>query len=81
MKNTQTKRKKKALRAFQPWPENQQRLELASRMGMNVSELINAALRDRLDVVLTERANNVQRELKGMVRGAGFEPATPTVSR
>ncbi len=31
-------------RTFKPWPQNQERLELADKLGINVSELINEAL-------------------------------------
>jgi hypothetical protein len=35
-------------RTFRAWPENQERLEFAERVGVNVSELINEILRDNL---------------------------------
>lgn len=31
-------------RTFKQWPENQERLEVADEMGINVSEVINEAL-------------------------------------
>jgi hypothetical protein len=31
-------------RTFRPWPKNQERLVLADKLGINVSELINEAL-------------------------------------
>ena len=34
-----------------PWPENEQRLALASRLGLNVSEILNEALEQRVDDV------------------------------
>ena len=71
-----------------PWPENEQRLALASRLGLNVSEILNEALEQRFDDILKIKASTLEKqartlneEMKKMVRGAGFEPATPTVSR
>jgi hypothetical protein len=77
--------KKRILRAFQPWPENEQRLEMAQKIGLNVSELINEALAGgKLDAALNAKSRQLQTQLdamKKMVRGGGFEPPTPTVSR
>jgi hypothetical protein len=67
-------------RTFVAWPENEQRLALASRLGINVSELINEALKGKLDDVLKKKTADLQEALK-MVRDTGFEPVTPTVSR
>jgi hypothetical protein len=80
--NTKTtdKPKRKPLRAFQAWPENEQRLAAAARLRINISELVNEALSAKLDSLLNKRMKAIQREIK-MVRGAGIEPATPTVSR
>ena len=82
MKDTKTTPKRSPLnvRSFKPWPENEQRLAFAGRIGVNVSELINEVLKERLDHALSKRTKEIQKELE-MVRGAGFEPATPTVSR
>ena len=68
-------------RSFVAWPKNEQRLAAASRVGINVSELINEVLEERLEQALNTKTKKLQKELEGMVRGAGFEPATPTVSR
>jgi len=35
---------KKVQRNFKPWPENQERLEHAEKLGISVSELINESL-------------------------------------
>jgi hypothetical protein len=78
--NTPAKRTTRTVRSFQPTPDNEKRLAFASRIGVNVSELINEILKDRLDDALTKKTRELQKELE-MVRGAGFEPATPTVSR
>ncbi len=75
-----TKRPPLSVRSFKPTPENEKRLAFAGRIGVNVSELINEVLRERLDAALAKKTKELQKELE-MVRGAGFEPATPTVSR
>jgi hypothetical protein len=31
-------------RTFRPWPKNRERLELADKLGLNVSELLNEML-------------------------------------
>ncbi len=77
---TETTNKRKPLRAFQAWPENEKRLSIASRMGINVSELINESLAASLEKQLEDRFQKLQTEIK-MVRDTGFEPVTPTVSR
>ncbi|MEN9575629.1 MAG: hypothetical protein RL514_3484 [Verrucomicrobiota bacterium] len=79
-KSTPTKSRYK-YRSFVAWPTNEQRLAAASRVGINVSELINEVLEERLEQALNTKTKKLQKELEGMVRGAGFEPATPTVSR
>ena len=77
--------KKYKYRSFMPWPENEQRLEMASKIGLNVSELINEALAGgKLDAALKEKSRQLQTQLNAvtkMVRDTGFEPVTPTVSR
>ena len=72
--------KRKQMRSFQAWDENEKRLAIASRVGINVSEIINEALQKSLEGVLKAKFDELQNELK-MVRGGGFEPPTPTVSR
>ena len=78
--NKTTKKAPLSPRSFKPWPENEQKLAFAGRIGVNVSELINEVLKERLDDALLRKTQELQKEL-AMVRGAGFEPATPTVSR
>ena len=72
--------KRKPLRAFQAWPENEKRLAIASQLGINISELINEALQANLEKALQVKMKKMETALK-MVRGGGFEPPTPTVSR
>lgn len=38
--------RKTQFRSFRAWPENQERLEFAEKVGLNVSELINEILRE-----------------------------------
>ena len=72
--------KRNKQRNFRPSPANAKRLDIASRLGLNVSELINEVLEERLDYALNQKSRALVAELK-MVRGGGFEPPTPTVSR
>ena len=67
-------------RSFRPWPEVDKRLTVAGRIGINVSELINEVLKKQVDQALKEKSKRIEADLK-MVRGGGFEPPTPTVSR
>jgi hypothetical protein len=62
---------------FRPCPENHQRLADADTIGLNVSDLINEVLKDHLGEALKRKSEKLQ----AMVRGGGFEPPTPTVSR
>ena len=83
MKTTTQKpaEKKNRQRNFRPSAQNEMRLEFASRLGFNVSEIINEVLEKGMDTVLKSKTEAMQKELSGMVRGGGFEPPTPTVSR
>ena len=78
--NTQPVEKRYHQRNFRPSPANEKRIELAQSLGLNVSQLINQVLEERFDAVLEEKSIRLEKALK-VVRGAGFEPATPTVSR
>lgn len=80
MNTTKEATKRKPMRSFQAWPENEQRLAIASRLGINVSEIINEALSANLEKTLQKKFKEIEAEMK-MVRGGGFEPPTPTVSR
>lgn len=52
--------KAKPGRTFRPWPENQERLEFAEKIGLNVSELINEILRDALKPRLEKKARAIR---------------------
>lgn len=47
-------------RAFRAWPENQERLEFAEKIGINVSELINELLKDYLKPRLEKKVKAVR---------------------
>ncbi len=52
-------------RAFRPWPENEERLEFADKLGLNVSELINEILKE--SKALKEKLERRQAELRKFV--------------
>jgi len=54
---------KKAQRNFRPWAENQERLELAEKLGLNVSELINEVLQKNISRHLEEKARQIRNAL------------------
>ena len=54
---------KNASTTFRAWPENKKRLELASNLGLNVSEIINEVLKDRFDEVLKKKSKKIQAAL------------------
>jgi post-segregation antitoxin (ccd killing protein) len=47
-------------RNFRPWPSNQERLALAERLGLNVSELINEVLDTNIARHLEEKARRIR---------------------
>lgn len=55
--------KEKAYRSFRPTPENQERLELADKLGMNVSELINEALEKAAKQIIEAKAKKLREAL------------------
>lgn len=55
--------KKSTQRNFRPWPENQERLELAEKLGLNVSELINEVLKKNVSRHLEEKAKQIRNAL------------------
>ncbi len=55
--------KKHTHRTFRPWEENQERLELADKIGFNVSELINEILRDHLNQHMTKKTEQMRKAL------------------
>jgi G3E family GTPase len=54
---------KKVQRNFKPWPENQERLNFAERIGLNPTELINETLREHLKTVLEAKAKKIREAL------------------
>lgn len=55
--------KKNSPRTFRVWEENQERLELADRIGFNVSELINEVLRDHLSQHMKAKTEKMRQAL------------------
>ena len=60
IKNARKPRKQYSYRSFMPWPENQQRLELAGQLGLNVSEILNEALQQRFDDIVKAKAKDIE---------------------
>ena len=50
-------------RTFRPWPENQERLEFAEKLDLNVSEVINEVLRDNLKRHLETKTRKLREAL------------------
>jgi len=50
-------------RNFRVWPENQERLEFAEKVGLNVSEVINEALTKSLKVTLEAKLKKMREQL------------------
>lgn len=50
-------------RTFRPWPKNQERLELADKLGINVSELINEALDKAGRKIIEEKTSKLREAL------------------
>ena len=65
-------------RNFRPSDKIAEMLEVAQRLNFNVSGLINETLEAHFADILKRKVEALQKE---MVRGGGFEPPTPTVSR
>lgn len=60
--------KLKIQRSFRPWGQNQQRLELADKLGFNVSELINEVLDRNLPRHLEEKTKELREALALPIR-------------
>ena len=58
--------RKYAQRNFRPWPENEKRLELASTLGLNLSEIINEVLDAKFDDVLKQKSKRIQQALNAV---------------
>lgn len=54
-------------RAFRAWPDNQERLEFAEKIGVNISELINEILRDNLKPRLEKKTKQLREALTAPV--------------
>lgn len=50
-------------RTFVPWPENRERLEIASKLGLNVSELINEALEASAKKIIEAKTRKLREAL------------------
>ena len=51
-------------RSFKPWPENQERLEYAQKLGLEVSQIVNELLREHLKPYLTKKKQTKAKELR-----------------
>jgi hypothetical protein len=54
-------------RTFRPWPENQERLEFAEKLDLNVSEIINEILKERLRPVLEQKTRQLREALSAPI--------------
>ena len=55
--------KKEKSRTFRPTPKNQERLEFADRIGLNVSELINEVLETHFRAHMETKASSIREAL------------------
>ena len=51
-------------RSFNPWPENQERLEYAQKIGLEVSQIVNELLKEHLRPYLTKVKQSKAKELR-----------------
>lgn len=54
-------------RTFRPTPENQERLEYAEKLDLNVSELINEALADSVKKIIERKVKKLREALSAPV--------------
>ena len=59
--------KKLVPRTFRPWTKNQERLEIADKIGLNVSELINEVLDKHLKPEMERKATKIREALTAQV--------------
>lgn len=45
---------------FRPWPDNRERREFATELGVNISELMNEILRDTLKPRLEKKVKQIR---------------------
>ena len=50
-------------RTFRPWPANQERLEIADKPGLNVSELINESLEASVKKLIETKTKKLRETL------------------
>lgn len=56
--------KSRTMRSFSPWPENQERLEYAQKLGLEVSQIVNEILSENLRAYLTKIKQVKGKELR-----------------
>jgi hypothetical protein len=54
---------KTSQRGFRAWPENEERLEFAEEIGLNVSEVINEVLQNHLKETLEAKTKKMREQL------------------
>jgi hypothetical protein len=64
--------------AFRPTDRNQNRINLAKTLGVNISEFVNELMEKHADAELKKRMQQLQKEME---RAKGFEPSTFTLAR
>ncbi len=63
---------------FRPTDKNQNRLNMAKTLRLNISEILNELLEKHGDEAITKRTARLQKEME---RAKGFEPSTFTLAR
>ena len=51
-------------RSFKPWPENQERLDYAQKLGLEVSQIVNELLKEHLRPYLTKVKQTKAKEMR-----------------
>ena len=62
---------------FRPTAKNQNRVNMAKTLHLNVSEMINEILEAHMDEQIKKRAAKLQKQME---RAKGFEPSTFTLA-
>ena len=63
---------------FRPSDKNQNRVNMAKTLRLNVSQIINDILDAHMDAEIKKRTAKLQKEME---RAKGFEPSTFTLAR
>ena len=63
---------------FRPTEKNQNRVNMAKTLRLNVSQMINDILDAHMDAEIKKRTAKLQKEME---RAKGFEPSTFTLAR